>query len=1027
MRHKALHICVLVAVLCGPAGVASAEGGPQNDPASGGPVAKGSWGTGLAPGAFIGQDLHLRGGELTTFRLSTGEHILVFNNRFSLTIGGNQYASDNAVVWLESVVNKFTTTSRLEYAAKVYLQDHVTVQKAVSAKTTELGEMVIAEAQVVVVWFSVSGEVFVTADKRQTGDPRDSELYGRAMAGLRLAKIAPTSPEAQPVLTKRVTAESAGGGPPTKPPKKPAEPEPNGPVFRYPVNLAPAGQEPPRIERTTSADGSDIVTVMGRFYIWQKKDEKGGLLELQADCAVIFFSGQKTASTTAKAEDLLAAGTVQGVYLYGDVLMTEGPRTIRASQMYYDFERKKALVKDAVMRSFDAKEGIPVYVRAEELRQLAENQFAAENVVLTSSEFYKPQVMVNVSTVVITDMTPAAQAAPIGPGTSDSSSVADRSASERPIGAAKTSYDVQMHDATFKAYDKTFFHWPYYRGNLERSDIPIKSVNTGHSSSYGFLVETRWYLARLLGVEEPEGVESTYALDFYDERGVGTGVDIDYTRDRYFGKVIGYLINDSGEDRLGRHESRKHLQPKRDLRGRFLWQHRQYLPDNWQLAAELGYVSDENFMEGFYRSEYYTGKEQETLLHLKRIEDNRGLSLLGKARINDFSSTIEEVPTGEYHWTGQSFAGDNLTFYSDTQVSRFRQRYASSTVGAGPQQFFTFATTRNEVDMPLTVGRVRVVPFVAGTVGYEDRLGYYTELDGGTGATEDKVWFGETGVRVAPQPYWKVYPDAKSRLWNLNQLRHVIAPHVTAVGYTQTDSVIEQRDTTSVGLSQRLQTKRGPAGKQRIVDWMRLDTDVTWVNDSGDSSAGPDRFIWNKPFIPLVPQPDRRSTALFGPRRNYFSVDYLWRLTDTTALLSDMNFDMQSSVVQQFNIGVSHLRWPNLSYYIGSRYLRRVEIYEPGGSALQKGSNAFVFALSYVLDPRYTVVFSQQVDFDYGATVRSEIGLLRRYHRMYWGLTYSADESLDEQGVIFSIWPQGVRDLSFGPRRYMGVGGVAGY
>jgi hypothetical protein len=992
MRHYALHICVLVAVLCGPAGVASAEGGPQNDQAAPiAPAAKGSWGPGLAPGAFIGQDLHLRGGELTTFRLSTGEHVLVFGNRFSLTIGGNQYASDNAVVWLESVVNKFATTSRLEYAAKVYLQDHVTVQKAVGAKTTELGEMVIAEAQVVVVWFSVSGEVFVTADKRQTGDPRDSELYGRGMAGLRLAKIAPTSPEALPVLTKRVTAEQI------VPPTEPAAPEPNGPVFRYPVNLAPAGQEPPRIERTTSADGSDIVTVMGRFYIWQKKDEKGGLLELQADCAVIFFSGQKTASTTAKAEDLLAAGTVQGVYLCGDVLMTEGPRTIRASQMYYDFERKKALVKDAVMRSFDAKEGVPVYVRAENLRQLAENQFAAENVVLTSSEFHTPQVMASASTVVITDVTPAAQGQTAPP---------------------KTSYDVQMYDATFKAYDKTFFHWPYYRGNLERSDIPLKSIQMGNNHTYGFLVETRWYLARLLGVEEPEGVESTYLLDFYDQRGVGTGVDVDYARDSYFGKVIGYVINDSGKDRLGRHESRRDLEPDNSLRGRFLWQHRQYLPDNWQLAAELGYVSDENFMEGFYRSEYYTGKEQETLLHLKRIEDNRGLSLLGKARINDYASTLEELPTGEYHWTGQSFAGDNLTFYSDTQASRFRQRYASSTAGAGSEQFFTFATTRNEVDMPLTVGPVKVVPFVAGTVGYDDQLGYYRKLDGGTGAAEDKVWFGESGVRVAPQPYWKVYPDAESRLWNVNQLRHVIAPHVTAVGYTQTDSVIEQRDTASVGLSQRLQTKRGPASKQRIVDWMRLDTDVTWVNDSGNASSGPDQLIWNKPFIPSQ---DRRTTAIFGPRRNYFSADYSWRITDTTALLSDMYFDMQSSVVEQFNVGFSRLRWPNLSYYIGSRYLRRVRILD------EEGSNAFTFALSYVLDPRYTLVLSQQYDFDYGQSIRSDITVLRRYHRMYWAFTYSADESLDEQGVFFGIWPQGVRDLGFGPRRCMGLGGVAGY
>ena len=142
-----------------------------------------------------------------------------------------------------------------------------------------------------------------------------------------------------------------------------------------------------------------------------------------------------------------------------------------------------------------------------------------------------------------------------------------------------------------------------------------------------------------------------------------------------------------------------------------------------------------------------------------------------------------------------------------------------------------------------------------------------------------------------------------------------------------------------------------------------------------------------------------------------------------------MNFDMQSGVVQQFNVGFSHLRWPDLNYYIGSRYLRRLEIPDPdlAGVTLQKGSNAFIFAITYVLDPRYTMVFSQQLDFDYGATVRSEITLIRRYRRIYWGLTFSVDESLDEQSIAFSIWPQGVPELAIGPRRYMKLGGSPGY
>ena len=172
----------------------------------------------------------------------------------------------------------------------------------------------------------------------------------------------------------------------------------------------------------------------------------------------------------------------------------------------------------------------------------------------------------------------------------------------------------------------------------------------------------------------------------------------------------------------------------------------------------------------------------------------------------------------------------------------------------------------------------------------------------------------------------------------------------------------------------------------------------------------------------VLPPQDRRSSDIFGPRRNYFSTDYIWRLSDTTTFLSDMNFDMQSGVVQQLNIGFSQLHWPNLSYYIGSRYLRRVR-----NNLGEKGSNAFTFAATYELDPRYTAVFSQQYDFDYGVNVRSDITLIRRYHRLFFAITYSVDESLDQHSVVFSLWPQGVPEMAIGPRRYMPTAGSAGY
>ena len=1055
MRKKKLFILVMIVLAAG--AVSSAiEGGVSRQRAQ----------------PFVGQDLHLSGREVISYRSDTGEHTLVFQDGFSMSIGANQFFSDSAVVWLESVTTEFLGRISIDYKVRAYLEGSVSVKKGRGAKTTDLSQTVVEDRRSMVVQFDVSGEVFVTADRREIADPRRLELYKKAEAAvvpvgpkfvvqpealvpeLPREKIWPERPPKEVVAVPPKPEEVRLPVPakPRKPgllerifvrKKKPVRPaEVKRPRFVYPVNIAPAGEVEPKIERSVAPD---VATVAGRFYVWQKQDEEVGmgLLELEADKAVIFYSGpgrsgeEQGGGGDAPAEggDAPAKGGVKAIYMSGDVVMTEGQRTIRADEMYYDFQNKKALAVNAVMRNFDVERGIPIYVRAAKLRRVAEDKFSAENALLTSSEFYLPQISLTASSVLVTDTT---------------------TVDEQAGRVSDSSYDVQMRDVRLKMGKRTLFYWPFMRSNLERPDVPIKSMHTGHDSIFGAFVESRWYLSRLLGLREPEETDNTLLLDYYGKRGFGTGVEIDYTREKYYGELLSYLISDSGKDRLGRARSRKDLEPDRELRGRFTWRHRQFLPYDWQLTTGLSYISDENFIESFYRHEFYVGEKQETYVHLKRLQDNWALSFLGKARINKFADELEEMPSVEFHLTGASLFGDRFTLYSDTELSRLRQRIGkdhSEPINLGPpavatnlteisEERFSFVSHRTELDMPILAEPFKIVPFLAGTFGYDDRSGYTrTLVDGSnTGSFgEDNIWIGEAGIRVFPRPYWKVYPNVKSRLWDLSQLRHIIKPHLTAVFYEESDDVVEQRDTLNLGISQRLLTKRASGGGQRSVEWMRLDTDVTWVNNSGGADSGPDRFIWARPIVPLrvlsapeifhgdlITHDGVRATGLhrfemFGPRRDYFSADYIWRISDTSALLSDINFDIQSGVVQQFNIGFSHLCWPNLSYYIGNRYLRRVKVLD------EEGSNAFTFAATYVLDPRYTIVFAQEFDFDYGVNVRSDVTLLRRYHRMYYGLTFSADESLDRQAIVFSIWPQGVPELAIGRRRYMGLTGPAGY
>jgi hypothetical protein len=998
-----------------------------------------------APG-FAGQDLHLVASEVITYQQDTGEHVMVFENGLAMSIGANRFESTKAVVWLQPTATQVRTMKENYYNATVYLEHNVKVMKAPLSKTTDVTQTMLEGGEALLTRFVVTGEVFVTADKRSEQDPHRMELYRTALSYAESVKegprfvvqeeaLVPELPEraapqqeivteqGKPAETETAKAEKPGllekvFGPEPEAPAAPAEPK-----FSYPVVFAPAGPEPLKFDLVPGPNGTNVVTIRQRFYVSQKQNEQGLLLELEADNAVVFYSGSGEEKKEGSGmEDLLSRVAVQAIYLSGDVVMAEGQRIIRADEIFYDFERKKTLVINAEMRNFDDERGIPIYVRAAQLRQLSENKFSADNVVLTTSEFYVPQISASASSVVITDTTMV----------------------DEQLGRmSDASYDAQMKDVRLKYYNHTLFALPAMRSNLQRPDVPLHSIHLSDDKTFGPSIETQWFLSRLLGMKEPPGTTSYLMLDYYGKRGFGTGAEIEYTRKDNFGRMFGYLIHDSGEDRLGSYQWRKDLEPPRKLRGRLSWEHRQFLPDDWQLTAGVDYSSDEYFFEQYWRKDYYLS-DRETYLHLKKIKDNWGLSLLGKTRINNFEDRLEELPSAEFHLTGQSLFDDRFTLYSDSQASHLRQRIGNEHYNLISEENFTFLSHRTELDMPLWLKPFKAVPYVAGTLAYDDRsgfrqnlvnyaptnLGFYgIPLESADGYCQ---WMTEAGMRADTQ-LWKTYPSVKSRLWDLNGLRHIIEPHLLSTIFEASSSDIQQRNLLNIGVSQRWQTKRGPEGQQRTVDWMRLDLDTVWVRHNTEALdwwPAPDRLTWAKPFVPMqvlsAPQfyngdlsrpffglmlPYAGRVETYGPKRDYFSADYLWRVSDTTTVLSDMYYDVRSGVVSQLNVGFSRLVWPNLSYYVGTRYLRRVQVLG------EKGSNAFTFAATYELDPRYTLVLAQQYDFDYGSNIRSDVTLIRRYHRLYWGVTFSTDKSLATQSLVVSVWPQGIPELALGNRR----------
>ncbi|MCI0498413.1 MAG: LPS assembly protein LptD [Planctomycetales bacterium] len=980
---------------------------------------------------LVGQDLHVAAPTMTVCWQPVAAEwtqTMLLEGGVSVQIGDNLLTSRNAVVWLQPQgAEQAGFGTGQAWRARVYMEGDVSVQQGPKSKTTPVQHFMVEGAQALVTQFLVTGQVYATADTQTPITPdylKDYDLYGR---GLRAAEQIPSGPAvragARVPSPQEVIAHPENKPDETLPPsvamaeqlrqsqEAADSQQPAAPVF--PVHLSAVWEPVPRIQKTPMPDGQDVVTASGRFYLWQKRSEDY-LIEFMADNLVVFFEkDQFVLEADAAGSGQLGAGPVRAVYLSGNIVMTEGNRTTRADEVYYDFIRQRAMVVNASMRVYDDNRGLPIYLRAQMLGRVSRDIFEARDIQLTSSEFYFPQISLNASKMVLL--------------TGEALEQRRRLTEQKDVAVQ---YEGHLKDVTARYGSIPFFTWPDVVTNFARPDIPLSRLAIGNDSTFGTTIESRWYLARLLGIKDPAWADSRLAVDYFSDRGVGGGVENEYETDDSKGSLVGYVMTDRGEDDLGR--TRKNIDPEEDTRGRFSFRHRQYLPDDWQLTLEAGWVSDRNFMESLYRHEFYTDKGQETLVHLKKIWDNQAFSILGKVRINDFETTTEELPSIEYHRTGQSFWDHRLTWYSDSQVARFRDRFDED-ADEGPQDtsdFYTFAFTRNEVDLPLMWETVKLVPFVAGNYGFEDNYGYDRDINGQYVGSEDQVFLGETGMRASTM-FWKEDPYYRSTFWDLKGMRHILTPYAETVLYEASDDAVDMRDAVHVGLLQRWQTHRGSEQNIRSLDWMRLDVETTWVDEDADDAIGPPRtygpagFVYNDPSIPLLL---RRDENYYGLVRDTLNAEYVWRMSDTFSLLSDMNYDVNSGDIQQLDAGVSRFVFPDVSYYVGTRYLRPVIIaVDKNGDGTddfyEKGSNSFVAAVTYRLSPRYVATFSQEYDFDFGKSIRSDLALVRQYHRLFYAVSFSLDESLDRSSVMFSVWPQGVDELAVGSRKYTALTG----
>ena len=180
-----------------------------------------------------------------------------------------------------------------------------------------------------------------------------------------------------------------------------------------------------------------------------------------------------------------------------------------------------------------------------------------------------------------------------------------------------------------------------------------------------------------------------------------------------------------------------------------------------------------------------------------------------------------------------------------------------------------------------------------------------------------------------------------------------------------------------VAARQRWQTKRGPIGNRRIIDWITFDVD-------GE-------------FFPTTSQN-------FGQVMGLWQYDFRWHVGDRTAVLSTADVDFFSGGQQLYTVGLLLNRTPRGSFYIGFN-----QFGGPISASVLAGS------YTYRMSPKWASSFGSAIDLT-GNNIGQNFQLVRIGESFLMTFGFNVDYSRNNVGVTFNLEPRFLSRTQFASR-----------
>lgn len=745
--------------------------------------------------------------------------------------------------------------------------------------------------------------------------------------------------------------------------------------------------------------GEAYATLTGNIHVLYEDPNNNQTLSLSADRAVIFITPGTIGNTTTTQ---LAANAVQGIYLEDNVTATNGQYTIRAPRIYYDMQTNKAIILKAVFYTWDVKKQVPIYVRASILKAAMQNetgsQWLATNAQLSTSDFNLPHFSIGIENLTINQ---------------------SRKTADAPI-----TTQFKAKDITFNIGNLPVLAWPTLAGNA--ADVPLRDIKIGSTSATDFLLNSKWDLFSMAGKPTPQGVDASIGFDIYSNRGAAVGIDLDYDVPKAYGRANGYFMYDTGIDEPS---GRNSVNPSTEYRTKLQWQHRHLLKENWEITTELGYISDPTFLEQFFSNEALGGEPYESLVYAKKQKNDWAFTFLAQYDLLDFipdpptlqspGYTVDKLPEMEYLRIGTPLLDNRVTWYSQNSASAMKLNFPTQTpreLGFSNDEaddIFGFASanipfntaltaakydedtrlrfdTRQELQIPLTLGALNVVPYIIGRATvYDDDFAFFNNA-----RNSDKYrLYGAGGIKFHTS-FWKTYDDVENRMFDVHKIRHLLEPFINIfhaqTTYKQENFPVYDYDIESlvegtvvhVGMRNTLQTKRGGPERWHSVDLLRLDTN--FIIRSNESTAE----------SPIAHYFDYRPEySLAG---DCFYTQAAWQVSDTLAAIADMNYSFESSDIEQWNLGTTLEHNPRFSSFVQIRTIENLN------------AKILKYGFDYLITPKYHFAFAQSHDLEDHKSRDLTFTVTRRMPRWLLIISADIDEVGDDHSIGIAVVPEGI-------------------